>query len=117
MSRVSKGKYAENKARKELQKDGWVVEKQNYQAFASLDFFKVYDLMAIKGNGLKFVQVKSNISHVSVARRKILVLLEAIECTNPIYDIEIWLYQPRKPFRKFILQNNLEFKEWKNSNK
>lgn len=120
MSNVSKGKYAEAKARNVLKKQGYAVDFKPVASFQSQDLFTVFDLLAIKLDHLLFVQVKSTPSGVSTAKRKIIELVQSLEVrlkSEMIFDCEIWMYQSRKPFKRWFLDyegNNYYWIEYKN---
>ena len=59
MSTRTKGREYELKAQKELEAEGWICWRPPAAKYQSQDIFDLYDLLCIKGNKLKFVQVKS----------------------------------------------------------
>lgn len=88
-SKYTKGKNAEAKAKELLLKFGYLVEKKPNVQFQSKDFYRMFDLLAIKGSVVKFVQVKSNKSDFYTARIKISKWLKDYQLS---INCEIWLY-------------------------
>jgi Holliday junction resolvase len=93
MSTVSKGDYYEAQARKLWTRWGWVVDKKNKSLLQSPDFFGMFDFVAVKGEKVSFVQVKSNKSNVSAAKKKITNWIESNGVKVPCY---IMLKEPYK---------------------
>jgi hypothetical protein len=83
-----------------------LVEKKNWNRYASKDFYGWFDILAI-GPSTRLIQIKSNINDFYTARKHISQwLLE-----HPIKDVtfEIWLKEARKPWRceKMTSHNDL----------
>lgn len=96
MNKKAKGQRIENLAKKLLEEKGYLVEKKNWSKYGSPDFFGWFDLVAVKGDKVTWIQVKSNKTHFYTARKKIGYFLYenqlAINC-------EIWLYEGRNRWR------------------
>ena len=68
MSNVGKGNYYERRAKKELEKEGWLVEKapkvlkwfSGRCVTAKHDYFGLWDLICVKNRVTKYVQVSVN---------------------------------------------------------
>jgi len=61
MSNVSKGAKHEREAVKQLEEQGWIAFKpQKTSRYGTQDIFNMWDIVAIKKNKLRFVQVKTN---------------------------------------------------------
>lgn len=98
VSKHSKGTRYELEARKILEKEGYLVEKKNYNRWASKDFYNLFDILALGNNETKFIQVKTNISDFYSARKKIKEWLIEYPKFNII--CEVWLKEPRKEWRR-----------------
>lgn len=97
-----KGLDAEKKAKDLLKKDGWFVEQKNWNRFASKDFYKLFDILALRGSETKLIQVKSGISHAYSARKEIKGWLEE---NHLQVCCEVWLYLKEKnAFRIFPIE-------------
>ena len=97
MNKRAKGKYYEAKARKELIEEGWLVEFKPATMFGSQDLYGLFDILAIRGDKTKFIQIKSNASHFYTAKKDIRKWLKE---TGVMHNCEVWLAIPRKGFRK-----------------
>lgn len=97
MSKHSKGTAYELKARKLLEEDHWLCEKKNYNRWASKDFYNLFDILAIRHNVVRLIQIKTNPTDFYKARKEIRNWI--IE--NTIFGIkcEVWLKEPRKAWR------------------
>jgi len=93
INKVAKGRRVENIARDKLKTQGYLVDKKVRTRFSSPDFFGAFDLLAIKGNKVKFVQVKSNPSDFYKARKE---LKEWLKMYNLFINAELWLYFERE---------------------
>lgn len=100
MSKVSKGNRVESLAKKYLESLGYLVDKKPRTHFQSPDFFGMFDLLAIKTDQVEFIQVKSNASNVSTAKKGIKKF--AIENKLDL-NFYIWLYEGRGNWRKWEL--------------
>ena len=58
----AKGHNTERRAKKELESIGWLVDKArgSMRWSKNNDFFNMWDLIAIRGGILRFIQVKTN---------------------------------------------------------
>ena len=58
----AKGSRVELKAKRQLEADGWIVEKVKYggKFNKTVDFFGKWDLLALKDSKIMFVQCKCN---------------------------------------------------------
>lgn len=100
INKTNKGRRIELLARKELEADGWLVEKKNNTKWQSPDFWGVFDLIAIKENNVKFIQVKSNIGDFYKGRKKTKAWIKENNFKIPT---EVWLYEGRSKWRKEII--------------
>jgi hypothetical protein len=99
MNTVAKGRRIEKLARDKLIKDGWLVEHKSRSMFQSPDFWELFDIIAIKKNKMRLVQVKSNISGFYTARKEIKKWIAENDITFPC---EIWLYLGRGKWRNEV---------------
>jgi Holliday junction resolvase len=62
INKRSKGMALERKAQKELEKEGWLVQRApgSTKWNKQVDLFGLFDLMALRYEKIKFVQVKCN---------------------------------------------------------
>ena len=90
---VNKGRAIELKAKKKLIAEGYLVDKKIRSRFASPDFYGLFDLLAIKEDHMRLVQVKSNPTDFYKARKYI---IEWKTFNNITHNTEIWLYKGRK---------------------
>lgn len=98
VNKRDKGRRIELEARKELEAEGYLVDKKNSSRWQSDDFFGLFDLLAI-GKEIRLIQIKSDRSDFYKARRAIGLWRDDIEL-NKCVKTEVWLREPRKPFRK-----------------
>lgn len=96
---TNKGRRIELLARKELEKDGYLVEKKNASRWQSNDFWGLFDIIAIHPiqNITRLIQIKSNRSHFYTACKEI-----AEWGKNKCLNCEVWLKENRKPWRKWV---------------
>jgi len=80
-----------------------MVDFKTWSKYGSKDIFNVFDIVAIKGSVVKFVQVKSNKSDFYSARKKV-----ADWCiengTRPtlLLSFEVWLKENNKDWRIWV---------------
>ncbi len=105
-NRKQKGSRNELKCKHELEEQGYLVEKVRYggKFMKSVDFFGVWDILALRNGNLKFIQVKTN-------KKPVMKIFEEFAVKNwaSNFDFEVWVYRDRKTCRKFIYSSN-EFK-------
>ena len=99
INRRKKGKYFEKKCRDQLKADGYLVDFKPNTRFCSNDFFYLFDVLAIKENEVRLIQVKSNLSHFYTARKEI---REWRIKNNIKVQCEVWLAKD-KLWRKEII--------------
>jgi len=89
-----KGNRAELEAVKELEKKGYLVYrvKGSVKFNKNVDIFGIADILAIKKNETKLVQVKSNI-------RPDLRPFELFKQKFPQITVEIWIRKDREGFK------------------
>jgi Holliday junction resolvase-like predicted endonuclease len=102
MSRRSKGKYYEKKARDLLTSQGFICETKNYSRFQGQDFYNLFDILAVKDH-VKLIQVKTNASHFYKARKDIAKWITENNISG--LSCEVWLKEPRKDWRIEIINN------------
>lgn len=102
MSKHSKGARYELEARKLLAEQGFLVEKKNYNRWASKDFYNLFDILAI-GEYTRLIQIKTNISHFYTAKKKIAQWLELNDHKINAVTFEVWVKEPRKEWRMEIV--------------
>jgi len=119
MNTRNKGRLVEKQAINILERWGYrciiapntarmIITKDRKKLFVSQDndFFGLFDIEAKNGNITRYIQVKSNPSHVSEIKPKLEEFYRDVSvCTD---SIEIWLKIPFKGFKIYIYKNN----EW-----
>jgi hypothetical protein len=88
MNSRRKGRRNELKTRDYLINNGWKVclVKGSTRYARSVDFFGLWDVIALKGNNIKFIQVKTN---------KEFPMLECywlFKKEHPKLDLELWVW-------------------------
>jgi len=108
MNKHNKGTRYELEARKLLEADGWLCEKKNYNRWAAKDFYNLFDILAIKKNKVRLIQIKTNVSDFYKSR----IAIQTWIMENEIKGIscEVWLRLPKKEWRceKMTSQNPLQ---------
>jgi len=106
----AKGRRNELRAFKELESDGWIVEKAKMGSKfeKNKDFFHLFDLLAIKKirrrTIIRWIQVKSNVCPKYVR--------EAIKGFAETYFdksnfAEVWVYKDRDGWQKYPMNHQL----------
>ena len=92
-----KGLRIENKAKKILETEGWLVEQTRWSRWSQKDFFGLFDLIAINSRGQrKFVQVKTE----KVSKKIRNQIGEFAKNYGNIFEsFEIWVYVMRRNFK------------------
>lgn len=105
VNKTTKGNRAELEARKMLADEGFLVEKKNSSRWESNDFWGMFDIIAIHPQGglVRLVQIKTNASDFYKARKEIKVWAFKHKVFALNIDCEVWLREPRKPWRKDLL--------------
>lgn len=94
MSAKSKGDQSEREAVEEYLTRGWQVYRPvRCSRYADKDVFNMFDFIALRGDELDFVQVKSN------RTRGFLKVLEQWRAEHPIRIVR-WLLMVRQDLRK-----------------
>ncbi|MFH1820583.1 MAG: hypothetical protein ABH805_01595 [Candidatus Nealsonbacteria bacterium] len=91
---MAKEGYTRRKLFKLLEKDGWICWAPPKVKFQQSDIFGVIDIMALKGNQRKHIQM-TTVPNVSARRKKILAFLTSNQVSLPI---EIWSWHTKKKF-------------------
>lgn len=105
VNKTNKGNRYELEARKALIADGFLVEKKNNSRWESNDFWGMFDIIAIHPqHGLvRLIQIKTNATHFYKAR----IEIKKWAFENKVFalnvDCEVWLREPRKPWRRDLL--------------
>lgn len=114
INKVAKGRRTELKARKQLERAGYLVDKKPRTRYLSPDIFQLFDLIALnpKTRHLKFIQVKSTASGFYSAKKKIKDWMKKECFPEPIYSsqsspitFEVWLHRGLNSWRKEIIEN------------
>lgn len=85
---VKKGNKNQNKARKLLEKRGWLVYTAIRVRFHEIDIWGLFDIIAHKDGYIKLIQVKSNHCPKEVIDR-----IKAF-CTDGVFVTrEVWVYK------------------------
>jgi len=93
LNKHSKGSKLELQARKDLESEGWLVEKKPWSRFESKDFWKCFDLLAINKGLVKCVQVKSNQARKSEVKKLFQPIKEHIPKS---WILQIWVHEDNK---------------------
>lgn len=101
MNKHKKGNSRELELRRKLTNDGWLCETKNWNRFASKDFYGLFDILALKADNIRFIQVKSNKRHISKAREEIKNWLES---NNLTLNCEIWCRENHKEWISEIVK-------------
>lgn len=91
----------EKKARDLLIKDGYLVEKKNWNKFESPDFWGLFDIIALKNDEVRLIQIKSNKSGFYTARKEI---HSWVNINSVKVSCEVWLYLGRNKWRIEVLE-------------
>lgn len=90
---VRKGSYFELKAKKQLERWGFVVEKAKRSRFQGTDFYGLFDLICVDGKTVKFIQVADCKKPKEWFARAERFQVPA-NCSK-----ELWVYRERQGFR------------------
>ena len=71
VNKIKKGNDAEDDAKEVLEAQGWIVDKRCRVKFQNNDYFNLFDLVALRGSAIRFIQIKTNRTHYYSARREI----------------------------------------------
>lgn len=93
----AKGTRVEGEAKKLLIAEDYLVEQKNWNRYRSKDFFTLFDIIAIKGNEVRLIQIKSNPSDFYKARGDISRWVADNNITG--IKCEVWLKENRTPWR------------------
>ena len=93
MNTYQKGNRREVQAMNVLRSMGWLCDRKNRTKFQSNDFYNMFDILAIRGSEVKFVQVKSNKTNWYKARKDIQTWINQ---NNIHLPCELWLKENRK---------------------
>lgn len=98
-----KGSKRELAARKQLEEQGYLVEKKNSSRWESNDFWETFDILAIKPDGsqIRLIQVKSSVTDFYTARTHVANWVKDNNISN--IKCEVWLKENYQPWRKDIL--------------
>lgn len=90
----AKGNRAELELRRMLEEWGWKVErvKSGGKFAKSIDFWGLFDLIALRGKYKKFIQVKSNRKPVLKSFKEF-----ADEHANKFDSVEVWVRKDNLP--------------------
>mgnify|MGYP001573830975 CR=1 FL=1 len=100
MNRREKAQKNERRCRDELEKDNWAVERMQYSGNIyqkRKDFFGLWDIIALRGNEIKFVQVKTN-------RIPGMDMFKAFKDEHSIIQCEIWIWYEEGISAKYSLE-------------
>jgi hypothetical protein len=93
---MPKENYTRKKLLRLLEKEGWVCWAPPKVKFQQSDIFGIIDVLALRGNQRKNIQL-TTLPNVSARRKKIIAFLTAHQVALPV---EIWSWHPRKRFFK-----------------
>jgi Holliday junction resolvase len=101
MSSRSKGNKNELRCQRELERDGFKVQRAGYRRFQQNDFFELFDVMAIKPNITLMVQIKSN----QKPGKKVFDDIKEFAIAYKQFRCAIWCWVDRKGWRKWEVMN------------
>lgn len=107
LNKINKGRRNELLAKKLLEKQGYIVEKKNASRWQSNDFWGMFDLLALKSHETRLIQIKSNRSHFTKAKKEIQEWVNNRKIYGEI-TFEIWLKLPRKDWICETIKANKE---------
>jgi len=93
MNTYQKGNRREVQAMDILRSTGWLCDRKNRTKFQSNDFYNMFDIIAIRGSEVRFIQVKSNKAHWYKARKDI---QKWMKDNNIQLRCEVWLKENHK---------------------
>ena len=85
-----KARINEKRAEDELVSQGWIVERMQYSGNIwqkRKDFFGLWDIMAMQGDKIRFIQVKTN-NHPKL--QPFYEFARLYGCEHVLYEIWIW---------------------------
>lgn len=92
--------YIRKKVVSELENDHWICWWPAKVMFKENDIFGVFDLVCVRGEQLKFIQLTTS-PNISARVKKILQFTQPNRISLPV---EVWGYQKKKhQFKKVIL--------------
>ena len=94
----AKGARNEAKCKKELIEDGYEVESVKRLKYGPTDFFGLWDCIAVNGERVRFIQVKSN----RMPLRRDIERMRSFRCPSQCTK-EIWVMYDYKGWKKEIL--------------
>jgi Holliday junction resolvase-like predicted endonuclease len=102
MNKIRKGKYIENKAADALKSQGWqILFKSVFVRFQNIDFGGLFDIVAVKGNIYRFIQVKTEKCD---KKQRDALRNYYKEHANEFINCELWIYKKKK--REFVIYKN-----------
>jgi len=98
VNKSEKGARNEAKAKKELLEDGYEVESVKRLKYGRTDFFGLFDVIAINGEHVRLIQVKSNRRESRKDRERI----RRFRCPNSCSK-EVWVMHDYKGWKKYAI--------------
>ena len=95
MNSHAKGYRREYQCKLELISLGYLVERKNFARHCAIDFFGLFDLVAIRGGECLWVQVKSD---KYKARASVRDILKWKKETGVCLPCQVWYKLNRKPW-------------------
>lgn len=93
MSSVSKGRRIERIIEKQLIEKGYYTHRPVWTKFSHKDIFGLFDIFCMNDRHVRLIQSKSNYVSKEVVQK-----IREFKVPENVKK-EIWIYQPRKPFR------------------
>lgn len=95
VNQKAKGKRIERKAEERLSRHDFKVEKPVEKKYGRTDFFGLFDIIAIRGDCIKFIQVKSNQARqLEEYKKKTKEFLDTEK-----FDVEYWIWHDNDGWR------------------
>lgn len=98
MNSVSKGRRNQRRCADWLREQGYCVEVARFSRWGSTDFFNLFDIIAVGGDEVRLIQVKTN-RREGVELRKRISAFVVPECVKK----EVWIYYDRKKEPRIII--------------
>lgn len=100
MNNHAKGYRHEKEAREYLEANKWLTDIKNWSKWSNKDFFNMFDIVAIRKDVVRFIQVKSNTSDFYTARKEVKKWMKDNQLR---LNCEVWLKENRKEWRKEVI--------------
>lgn len=113
MNPKAKGNRNEKKAKDKLIELGWIVERvKNCGKFQKqVDFFGLFDLIAIKNGQVILIQVKTN-RKPPFKKYAEFIREYCCNCGIQTLGVEVWVWFDRKGFKRYLIDSDGKHEIW-----